>query len=287
MKYRIKRQSSTPFDKVHEECGVFGIAAPEGKEISAAHDAYTALFALQHRGQEAAGIAVNKNGVIHCHKDVGLVSAVFNQDILDNMPGSMAIGHVRYSTTGDTRRENAQPISITHVKGNLAVAHNGNLVNAGELRREIEDYDKERELLQGAEEPDFERLAELKGQNEIAGAMFKMKEDPRVTKIGKFIRKHSIDEFPQFLNVFLGQMSVVGPRPPLPNEVAEYTEYDLQRLAVKPGITGWWQVTDRNDTDFDGMVRRDLEYIAKRGPITDLKIVLLTVIEVFTGGGAC
>lgn len=132
-----------------------------------------------------------------------------------------------------------------------------------------------------------ERLAELKGQNEIAGAMFKMKDDPRVTKIGGFIRKHSIDEFPQFLNVFLGQMSVVGPRPPLPNEVAEYTEYDLQRLAVKPGITGWWQVTDRNDTDFDGMVRRDLEYIAKRGIITDLKIVLLTVVEVFTGGGAC
>ena len=138
MKYRILRKSSTPFDKVHEECGVFGIAAPEGKEISAAHDAYTALFALQHRGQESAGIAVNKNGVIHCHKDTGLVSAVFNQEILDNMPGSMAIGHVRYSTTGDTRRENAQPISITHVKGNLAVAHNGNLVNAGELRREIE-----------------------------------------------------------------------------------------------------------------------------------------------------
>ena len=132
-----------------------------------------------------------------------------------------------------------------------------------------------------------ERLADLKDQNEIAGAMFKMKEDPRVTRIGRFIRKHSIDEFPQFLNVFLGQMSVVGPRPPLPNEVAEYTEYDLQRLAVKPGITGWWQVTDRNDTDFDGMVHRDLEYIAKRGVVTDVKIVLLTVVEMITGGGAC
>lgn len=131
-----------------------------------------------------------------------------------------------------------------------------------------------------------ERLAELKEQNEIAGAMFKMKEDPRVTKIGKFIRKHSIDEFPQFLNVFLGQMSVVGPRPPLPNEVAEYTEYDLQRLAVKPGITGLWQVTERNSTGFDGMVRRDLEYIAKRGIVMDLKIVLLTVLEVFNGSGA-
>ena len=132
-----------------------------------------------------------------------------------------------------------------------------------------------------------ERLAELKGQNEIAGAMFKMREDPRVTKIGKFIRKHSIDEFPQFLNVFLGQMSVVGPRPPLPNEVSEYTEYDLQRLAVKPGITGWWQVTERNSTGFDGMVRRDLEYIAKRGIFFDFKIILLTVIEVVSGNGAC
>lgn len=131
-----------------------------------------------------------------------------------------------------------------------------------------------------------ERLADLKEQNEIAGAMFKMKEDPRVTKIGKFIRKHSIDEFPQFLNVFLGQMSVVGPRPPLPNEVAEYTEFDLQRLAVKPGITGLWQVTERNSTGFDGMVRRDLEYIAKRGIVMDLKIVLLTVLEVFNGSDA-
>lgn len=131
------------------------------------------------------------------------------------------------------------------------------------------------------------RLVELKGQNEIAGAMFKMRDDPRVTKIGRFIRKHSIDEFPQFLNVFLGQMSVVGPRPPLPNEVAEYTEYDLQRLAVKPGITGWWQVTERNSTGFDGMVRRDLEYIANRGIFTDIKIVVLTVIEVITGKGAC
>ena len=131
-----------------------------------------------------------------------------------------------------------------------------------------------------------ERLAELREQNEIAGAMFKMKGDPRVTKIGKFIRKHSSDECPQFLNVFLGQMSVVGPRPPLPNEVAEYTEYDLQRLAVKPGITGLWQVTERNSAGFDGMVRRDLEYIAKRGIVMDLKIVLLTVLEVFNGSDA-
>ena len=138
MKYRILKQRKTPFDKVHEECGVFGIAAPPGRDTAAAHEAYVALFALQHRGQEAAGIAVNNRGVIRCHKDVGLVSQVFTQDVLDSMPGSMAVGHVRYSTTGKQSRENAQPIAITHVKGNLAVAHNGNLVNAGALRRRIE-----------------------------------------------------------------------------------------------------------------------------------------------------
>lgn len=113
-----------------------------------------------------------------------------------------------------------------------------------------------------------------------------MRKDPRVTRIGKFTASTPLTEFPQFLNVFLGQMSVVGPRPPLPNEVAEYTEYDLQRLAVKPGITGLWQVTERNSTGFDGMVRRDLEYIAKRGVITDFKIHLLTVLEVFNGSDA-
>ncbi len=140
MKYTMKKLSRTPFDgdAVHEECGVFGIYVPEGVNLSPAHEAYTALFALQHRGQEACGIAVNNRGVIKCHKDIGLVNDVFGQEILDSMPGQMAIGHVRYSTTGDPHRENAQPLSITHVKGNLAVAHNGNLVNAGELRREIE-----------------------------------------------------------------------------------------------------------------------------------------------------
>lgn len=138
MKYKMRSAQSDPFDKLHEECGVFGIAAPDAREMHPAHDAYVALFALQHRGQEACGIAVNHKGVMHCHKDVGLVSDVFTQKILDNMPGNMAIGHVRYSTTGRQSRENAQPICITHIKGNLAVAHNGNLVNAGQLRREIE-----------------------------------------------------------------------------------------------------------------------------------------------------
>ena len=131
-----------------------------------------------------------------------------------------------------------------------------------------------------------ERLAELKEQNEIAGAMFKMREDPRVTRIGKFIRKHSIDEFPQFINVFLGQMTVVGPRPPLPYEVAEYDAWAMQRLAVKPGLTGYWQVGGRSDLDFDDMVELDLKYIRERGLWVNFKTILQTIKVVFTGEGA-
>lgn len=143
MKYKMTKVPCTPFDMhdtLHEECGVFGIYVNKDdlKTVSPAHETHTALFALQHRGQEACGIAVNNDGVIRCYKDLGLVNEVFNQKILDDMPGSIAIGHVRYSTTGMQSRENAQPVVITHCKGNLAIAHNGNLVNAGELRRDIE-----------------------------------------------------------------------------------------------------------------------------------------------------
>lgn len=128
--------------------------------------------------------------------------------------------------------------------------------------------------------------ADLMAKNEVEGPMFKMKDDPRVTKIGKFIRKHSIDELPQFLNVLIGDMSVVGPRPPLPDEVAEYDEWAMQRLAVKPGLTGPWQVGGRSDVDFDDMVRLDLGYIARRSVMNDLKLIAQTIIVVFTGKGA-
>ncbi len=127
-----------------------------------------------------------------------------------------------------------------------------------------------------------ERLAELREQNEIAGAMFKMKEDPRVTKIGKFIRKHSIDEFPQFLNVFLGPDERRWPRPPLPNEVAEYTEYDLQRASSEAVSRDSGRL--RSETPPWSAVIR--VHIAKRGIVMDLKIVLLTVLEVSTGSDA-
>lgn len=126
-----------------------------------------------------------------------------------------------------------------------------------------------------------EKLAELLKFNEVSGAMFKMKDDPRITKVGKFIRKTSIDELPQLFNVLKGDMSLVGPRPPLPREVAEYTAYDKQRLLVTPGCTGLWQVSGRNSVGFNEMVELDLQYIHKRSFLFDIKIILKTVLVLF------
>ena len=120
-------------------------------------------------------------------------------------------------------------------------------------------------------------VKQLEEQNEIDGAMFKIKNDPRVTKIGHVIRKYSLDELPQLWNVLKGDMSLVGPRPPLPMEVEDYTDYDKLRLTVTPGCTGLWQVTKRNDADFDEMVELDLEYINKSSLWFDFNILLKTV----------
>lgn len=125
------------FDKLHEECGVFGIW--ENHTADVAKTTYLALYALQHRGQESCGIAVNDDGVFTYDRDDGLIPDVFNAKRLDRLgKGNIAIGHVRYSTTGDTGRINAQPLVLRHIKGNMALAHNGNLTNAAELRREYE-----------------------------------------------------------------------------------------------------------------------------------------------------
>lgn len=120
---------------IHEECGVFGVLDPAG---DCARTTYYGLFALQHRGQEACGIAAIQDREMSFHKDLGLVGEVFSPEILNRLSGTMAVGHVRYATTGGSRRENAQPLTLKYVKGTLAVAHNGNLVNAGDLRTTFE-----------------------------------------------------------------------------------------------------------------------------------------------------
>lgn len=114
-------------------------------------------------------------------------------------------------------------------------------------------------------------------QNEVNGAMFKIQDDPRITRVGNYIRRHSIDEIPQLINVLIGDMTLVGPRPPLPEEVMQYTEYDLNRLVVKPGCTGLWQVSGRNALDFEEMVELDLTYIKEASMLLDFKICIKTV----------
>jgi len=120
------------------------------------------------------------------------------------------------------------------------------------------------------------KLKTLLKYNDVDGAMFKMKEDPRITRVGKFIRKHSLDELPQLVNVLLGDMSLVGPRPPLPREVKEYGLTDVQRLAVVPGCTGLWQISGRNNVSFDTMVALDLKYIREANIWVDFVILLKT-----------
>lgn len=129
-------------------------------------------------------------------------------------------------------------------------------------------------------------IDQLGNQNEIDGAMFKIKDDPRITKIGHIIRKHSLDELPQLWNVLIGDMSLVGPRPPLPNEVAKYTSYDKQRLLVMPGCTGLWQVTKRNKADFNEMVQLDIVYINHSGLFEDLKLIIKTIGVIIYPNGA-
>ncbi|MBQ2696383.1 MAG: amidophosphoribosyltransferase [Clostridia bacterium] len=122
-------------DKVHEECGVFGFYDNDGFDV--ARLTYYGLYGLQHRGQQSAGIAVNDDNTFHCHKDLGLVPDIFNDRILNNLTGTISVGHVRYSTKGGNNRENAQPLVYQYVKGTLALAYNGNLINASELREEF------------------------------------------------------------------------------------------------------------------------------------------------------
>lgn len=124
-------------------------------------------------------------------------------------------------------------------------------------------------------------LKDLMDRNEQTGPVFKINDDPRITKVGKFIRKTSIDELPQLFNVLKGDMSLVGPRPPIPHEVDQYNSYQMQRLAVKPGLTCIWQVSGRNNIGFDEWVEMDIEYIKRRSLWLDIKLIFKTVGVLF------
>ena len=124
-------------------------------------------------------------------------------------------------------------------------------------------------------------LKDLMDRNEQTGPVFKINDDPRITKVGKFIRKTSIDELPQLFNVLKGDKSLVGPRPPIPHEVDQYNSYQMQRLAVKPGLTCIWQVSGRNNIGFDEWVEMDIEYIKTRNLWLDIKLIFKTVGVLF------
>lgn len=130
-------------------------------------------------------------------------------------------------------------------------------------------------------------LDELMDQNEMTGPVFKIAKDPRITKIGHFIRKTSIDELPQLVNILKGDMSIIGPRPPLPREVAQYTPYQMHRLDVKTGLACYHEAYGRSDNpDFDEWVEQDLRYIQERSMWVDIKVILMTIKVVLTGKGA-
>jgi exopolysaccharide biosynthesis polyprenyl glycosylphosphotransferase len=131
-----------------------------------------------------------------------------------------------------------------------------------------------------------EQLKYLKNKNEMSGPMFKMKDDPRITRIGKFIRKTSIDELPQLLNILKGEMSFVGPRPNLPAEVAQFNRYQEQKLLVKPGLTCYWQVMGRNKIGFEEWMRLDVKYVVERSTWVDIKLLFKTIRVLFGDGNA-
>src|SRR5258705_8065505 len=153
----------------------------------------------------------------------------------------------------------------------------------GQFGREFKMF-KFRSMCLDAEQ----RLKDLLAKNHHSqGVTFKLKQDPRITRVGRWLRKFSFDELPQFYNVLNGDMSVVGPRPPVPREVALYSQGDRRRLAVKPGITCIWQVSGRAEIDFSGQVQLDVQYIESQRISTDLRIILKTVPAVVSGRGAC
>ena len=129
-------------------------------------------------------------------------------------------------------------------------------------------------------------LEKLQDKNEMSGPMFKIKEDPRVTKLGRFIRKTSIDELPQLFNILKGEMSLVGPRPSLPKEVAQFTSFQKQRLVAKPGLTCYWQVKGRSNVSFEEWMEMDVQYVTERNTWIDIRLIFKTVKVLFGDEGA-
>ena len=169
-------------------------------------------------------------------------------------------------------------IKVEDPKGSILFGQERN----GKYPKTFKMY-KFRSMVHNAEE----LLEKLKAQNEMTGPAFKMKNDPRITKVGKFIRKTSIDELPQLLNILKGDMTLVGPRPSLPREVEKFESWMLKRLEVKPGLTCYWQVSGRNNIDFYEWMKLDLKYVNDMGFWLDIKLIFKTVTVLFGDKNDC
>ena len=189
-------------------------------------------------------------------------------DILLSVIALVVLSPVFLITAIAIRLEDGQPVVFTQKRSGL----NGN---------EFKMY-KFRSMVKNA--PELHK--ELLKHNELDGPAFKMKDDPRITKVGRIIRKTSIDELPQLINIIKGEMSIVGPRPLPTYETENCNEYQKQRLLMKPGLTCYWQVMGRNDIEFDEWIELDLKYIRNANIFTDIGLIIMTFGAVFTGRGA-
>ena len=189
-------------------------------------------------------------------------------DIAGGLVGIILFGPLMLATAIAIRFESRGPIMFRQTRA----GRNGRKFTMLKFRSMVVDAE--------------EKKAALMHLNEMGGPVFKIKHDPRITRVGRFIRKTSIDELPQFFNIFMGDMSLVGPRPPLPAEVEQYEPWQRRRLSVKPGLTGAWQVSGRNQIDFEEWMQLDLDYIDNWSLWLDIKIIFKTVPTVLFHKGA-
>lgn len=184
-------------------------------------------------------------------------------DVLISILGLVCLSPILLIIAIVIKIDSKGPIIFSQIR----VGYNGNKFKMYKFRSMVEDA----EVLK----------ADLESKNEMSGPMFKMKKDPRITRIGGFLRKTSIDEIPQLLNVIIGNMSLVGPRPSLPDEVCKFDDWMLKRLEVKPGLTCYWQVSGRNDIEFEEWMKLDVKYVEERNLLVDLKLILRTFFILF------
>jgi exopolysaccharide biosynthesis polyprenyl glycosylphosphotransferase len=190
-------------------------------------------------------------------------------DIVGSLVGLVILGIAAIFVAPAIKLESPGPVFF----GQKRIGRNGRRFTFYKFRSMYQDAEKRKE--------------ELMASNEVKGLMFKMENDPRITKVGKFIRKTSIDELPQFWNVLKGDMSLVGTRPPTVDEFEHYEAKHKCRLSMTPGMTGLWQISGRSDIkDFEEVVKLDMEYIDHWSVLKDVKIILLTIKVVFTGKGS-